>query len=73
MTYIELVDSSNAVLTPHLNNPEYASGYRTRQSTGVEYMPLSEQEIECRKRWKSYQVERLKTMSSNAVLGLSCE
>ena len=68
-TYEELVAQSTAVLTPHLNAPGYAHGYKTRKSVRTEFSPLSAKEIECRERWKQNQIEHLKTMSSNAVLG----
>lgn len=71
-------DISNAVLTPHLNHPNFSGGsdyckrcnyaHKKRKEPLVP-RPLSDYERKFRQRWSNQQVVILKNMPSNAVLG----
>lgn len=62
---------SNAVLTPHLNHPDYKKGVRLRGGSGSACFnpePLRQYEIDHIKRWCLIQEKRLPKIPSNAVL-----
>ena len=68
-------DISTAVLTPHLNHPNFfrkktvhTSNVRRNNSIAV-YEPLTTFEIEQRKKWAARQITIIASMRSTAVLG----
>lgn len=67
-TYEELVSQSNAVLTPHLNTSCMSHGRGIQGNNTLPIGPINQCEIDRRERWKKQQIERLKSLSSNAVL-----
>ncbi|MCR4529786.1 hypothetical protein [Acinetobacter venetianus] len=71
-------NDSTAVLTPELIHPDYFDSKKkyvpiqriNRSNLTSAISPLRQNEIEQRKRWSESQIEILKLIPSNAVLGL---
>ncbi len=68
---VDWVDTSNAVLTPHLIHPNFFKRSMTRVHQGAtqDFGPISDKVKDQRKSWCERQVEVVLNSVSNAVLG----